>query len=188
MRVENTANIHDLLEKAKSGDQEAFSAVYKEYYSPIYKYFFSRTQKKELTEDLTQDVFLKAYGSLNSFKSTNKSPLAYFYTIARNLLIDYYRKKQPILMSDEKLVNIVSDDVDNPENHAKIKESESFIKKCLDKLTDEQKEIISLKFIDGLSNKEIAEVTEKKESAIRQMQVRALKSLGKILNDKKYEQ
>ena len=91
-------------------------------------------------------------------------------------------------MSDEKLVNIVSDDVDNPENHAKIKESESFIKKCLDKLTDEQKEIISLKFIDGLSNKEIAEVTEKKESAIRQMQVRALKSLGKILNDKKYEQ
>ena len=188
MREGNINVIQNLLEKAKNGDKQAFSIVYKEYYSPIYRYFFSRTHKKELTEDLTQDVFLRVYVSLNSFKITDKSPLAYFYTIARNVLIDFYRKKQFVLIEDDKLVKIVSNEKDNPQDLAVDRERISFIKKCLSNLTEDQKEIISFKFIDGLSNKETADIIKKNEGAIRQMQLRALKSLSKILKDKNYEQ
>jgi RNA polymerase sigma-70 factor (ECF subfamily) len=182
MKREMDDDIREVLERAKNGEKEAFSRVYTEYYSPIYKYLFVRTHNKELTEDLTQDVFLKAYKSLSSFKSTGSSPLAYFYTIARNTLIDFRRKRNIDTVTDEDIFERIKDtshDAEkNPEDAAIHSEDSRKIHEYIHKLTEEQREIITLKFMNGLENKEIAEITGKTEAAIRQMQVRALRTLS----------
>jgi RNA polymerase sigma-70 factor (ECF subfamily) len=181
-------NIHDLFEKAKTGDTDAFSTIYQEYYSPVFKYLYYRTQNKELSEDLAQDVFVKTLASVSTFQITDKSPLAYLYTIARNTLIDWRRKKKTISLSDEELIDVVSENEPSPEDAFIVATNKDLVRECLAQLNDDQREIVSLKFLDELSNKEIAEITGKREDAIRQIQVRGLRALAKLLEEKKYEQ
>jgi len=109
--------------------------------------------------------------------------LAYFFAVARNTVIDYWRtRKNNIQIDDPKssTQNIVKED-DNPQKIYQEKETQLVISKAINQLTDAQQEVIILKFINNLSNKEIACLLEKSEEAIRQIQCRALKSIRDYL-------
>lgn len=177
-------DIQDILIRAKQGDQEAFALLYKEYYVPIYRYIHLRTKNKEQTEDLTQDVFLKIYKTIGAIDPEVTSPIGYFYTIARNTLIDYWRKKSTGTVSDDELMAIQADPRPSAFDASSLKEQSSLLYECLEELTDEQREVISLRFIQELSTAEIAAQLGKKETAIRQLQVRGLRTLGKIFRQK----
>ncbi len=175
---ENPEDLKNLVEKAKDGDKEAFSSLYRLFFTPIYRYIYFRTGSKAEAEDLTQDVFLKAYASLRRYSYSGTSPLAYFYTIARNSVIDYRRKKKMVVADDEELSSI-ADDRDNPQEQAIKSEDAEIVKKKIVLLPEEQQDVIVLRFIDGLSTKEIATMLAKSEEAVRQLQSRGLKFLRK---------
>lgn len=169
-----------LIEKAKRGNREAFGKLYELYYSPVYRYIYFRIQKKEDTQDLTQIVFLKVYESIENYEERGKEPLAYFFTVARNTVIDYQRKKPTLKLLDT--LNLEDEEKYSPEYFAQVNEETKIVDKAIQTLKGEQREVILLKFIAGLSNAEIAKQLGKTEDAIRQIQHRALKVLRKKLN------
>jgi RNA polymerase sigma-70 factor (ECF subfamily) len=176
-------NLKDIIEKAKSGDNDAFSLIYNLYYTPIYKYLYVRIGNKEQAEDLTQNVFIKVYKSLSSFNFINKSPLAYFYTVARNTFIDYIRKNKVLIVElDEVIIDKLADESPDAKDKLILKEESKLLYKYIVKLPKEQQEIITLKYINSLSNKEISDITGKREDAIRKLQSRGLMELKKLFN------
>ncbi len=179
--IESGGDPQELLRRAKAGDEESYGLLYKLYYTPIYRYLFFRTKDKTEAEDLAQGVFVKVFEALPNVEAGMKEPIAYFYTVARNMLIDHYRK--------QKVRQTVSEDdmEDVPDTHEGIAESLDIIfttdkvKETLKSLTAEQQEVIVLKFVNELSNKEIATTLGKNEDAVRQLQSRALKLLRQKL-------
>jgi len=172
----NEEKLIELVRLAKEGDKKAFEYLYNYYISPIFRFIYFRVKIREEAEDLTQSVFLKAWGGLVQFKQKEVPFSSWLYAIARNSIIDYWRKKKEWKISD-LAKNTLQDD--RKSIYDLIEEEEKFkvIKEAMGLLSDEQQEIIILKFIEGLSNKEIAGITGKKEDSIRQLQFRAIKSL-----------
>lgn len=164
-----------LIEKAREGDKEAFGKLYELYYLPVYRYIHFRIDKKEDAQDLVQIVFLKVYQSIERYQERGKEPLSYFFTVARNTVIDYLRKKRELKLYEDS--NIEEREKDNPEKISEVNEEARIVGNAIRNLNEDQKEVILLKFMAGLSNTQTAEQLNKKEDAIRQIQHRALKIL-----------
>ena len=175
-------NPKELMRRAKKGDVEAFGTLYSFYFTTIFRYIFFRVQNKNTAEDLTQDVFLKVYNSISQFREMAQPPIAYFFTVARNSVIDYWKKKKEVLFENPEIIADKAPFL--PESALEIfekKEASFAIYQAMARLTDEQREIITLKFINELSNKEVSALLGKSEEAIRQLQCRALKVLRQEL-------
>ncbi len=174
------------MEKAKSGDKEAYGALYSQFYVPVFRYIYLRIRSKEEAEDLAQTVFIKVYQSLDRYQDRGSEPLAYFFTVARNTVIDFYRKKKESSLEANQQFLEIADLRQNPEEDFAKKESYEMITQAIHYLPEEQREVIILKFINDLTNSEIATVLNKNEPAIRQIQHRALKTLRERLkNDRR---
>jgi len=169
-----------LMRLAKNGDQSAFSQIYELYFTPVFRYIFLRVQNKSDAENLAQDVFLKAYKNIDNFQERNKEPLTLFFTIARNTVIDFWKKKKEIIMEE-----IEEEILENPLEILEKHDDYKRILIVLEKLNEDQKEAIILKFISGLTNKEISQLLEKSEEAIRQLQSRGLRILRQYFRNEK---
>lgn len=168
-----------LVFRAKRKDKEAFAKLYLKHFDSIYRYIFFRVgQDRELAEDLTQDVFYKAWEKIHSLGKKGINIRAWIFRIAHNLVIDHYRSDK----SNVRLKEYLPDDKDTYKEALKIIEKDELIK-AIDKLSDVQKEIVIMKFIEGFSNKEISQVLKKKEDAIRAIQSRAFKNLKILLSN-----
>ncbi len=167
---------------AKNGDTEAFGRLYELYFAPVYRYVFLRTNNKEEAEYLTQVVFVKVFKSIGGFQEQNKQPLAYFFTVARNTVIDHWRKKKDVLTDKPPEVWSASLS-ENPHQLLDQQSIAQTIHKALEILTEEQREVVILKFINDLTTAETAKILDKKEDAVRQLQCRAFKILKKYFNE-----
>lgn len=171
------------MQLSKAGDAEAFGRLYELYFVPVFRYIYFRVKDKETANDLVQTVFLKVFRSLSNFREQNKSSLSYFFTVARNTVIDHWRAKKEVLLDDSENVFEVSDKTDNPLKFIEKGETSQAIHRAIGQLADNQREIIILKFINEMPNKEIAELLGKTEDAVRQLQCRAIKTLRQILKN-----
>jgi len=157
-------------------DPEAFEAQYDAYVRKIYKYVYYRTQHRETAEDLTSQVFLKAFDKLAGFDESRGTFSAWIYGIARNALTDHYRASRDTvdiddvwdLHSDEDIVR----DVEARERVEKLRP-------YLQALPKDQRELIILRLWDGLSYAEIAEVTGRSEAACKMAFSRTVARLRK---------
>ncbi len=183
MEADNTQNDPKILMRlAKSGDTGAFGRLYKLYFIPVFRYIYFRVRNKEEANDLTQTVFLKVFSALPNFREQNKSPLAYFFTVARNTVIDHWRTKKEIRLDNPE--NVFENFPDKANSSLEIIEKEETaqaIRCAIQELTDIQREVIVLKFINDLPNKQIATLMGKTEEAVRQLQCRALRALRQTL-------
>lgn len=176
----------ELMRLAKEGDSDAFAKIYMLYFVPVFRYIHVRIKNKQLVEDLTQTVFLKVYQSIPRFEEQNRSPLCYFFTVARNTVIDHARKKKDVLIGDwEKEMLPASQVAEGPEKIVQKNETIATVQQAIKELTEDQREVIILKFIDELPNQEIALLLGKTEEAVRQLQCRALKALRERCNKEK---
>ncbi|MDD4902464.1 MAG: RNA polymerase sigma factor [Patescibacteria group bacterium] len=167
-----------LMKKAKEGDDEAFSLLYEAYFSPVFRYIYFRVQDQAIAEDLTQTVFLKVYEKLPVYEDQDRPPLAYFFTIARNKVIDHWRKNKEVKLPDaENFLAQVPDPAANAEELLSRAGAEKMVSQALEILSEDQREAIILKFINELSNREIADLLDKNEEAVRQLQCRGLRNL-----------
>jgi len=191
--MKSPEELKQLVQQAKDGDSSAFSKLYEHYLTPIFRFVFFRVRTHEDAEDLTQHVFLKAWSALPEFGTSTRfaarrensgSFSAWLYRIARNTTIDYWRKKKPLTLdpSSPTFQNRQDNTLD-PLAFADQKEETEHIRDALHILNEDQQTILTLKFIEDLSNKEIAQITGKTEGAIRQIQSRALRALRQHLKE-----
>jgi RNA polymerase sigma-70 factor, ECF subfamily len=163
------ANERQLVLQAQAGNSEAFGQLYDAYMERIYRFVYFRVEDQQTAEDITSQVFLKAWSNLDRFQFSRTPYLAWLYTIAHNAVIDHYRTRK---------VTTALDDVQlSQPDHSELVENE------ID-LTDDQQKVLTLKFIEGMSNNEIARHLGKREGAIRALQMRGLQALAKQLEEK----
>ena len=167
-----------MIKRVKRGDRDAFGKLYLKYLDAIYRYIYFRVnQDQVVAEDLTETVFFKAWENVKNFKENSGTFKAWLYMIAQNTVIDHYRKPQKTVQSDENFIHETDNIEEKLMNEYEIKN----LNQALSYLTDEQREVIILKYIEEASNEEIGKILNKKEDAVRAMQHRALEKLRKIL-------
>lgn len=177
---EKQEHLKSLILLAKDGDERAFEEVYTTYYTPLYRYIFTRIKDRQEAEDMTQTTFMKIWNSITSWDSSHTSPLAFFFTVARNTLIDYFRKSsRKEIVSDEIVFNY-SEKYGASDKESVSAELHGELTQAISELSDKQKEIITLFYTNDLTYKEIADITGKREDAIRQIHFRAIKKLRAI--------
>jgi len=171
-----------LVHRAKSGDSEAFARLYDAYIERVYRYIYFRISDDDATEDILSQVFLKAWENLGRYKTGSSPFIAWLYTIARNLVIDYYRAKKDILPLEEAVA--LPSDMQSPDDEAQTRFDLQAMRDALQFLTGDQQQVLILKFIAGLPNENIAKIMNKQEGTIRGLQMRALQTLSKYMQEK----
>lgn len=151
--------------------------LYEEYHDKVFGYIFNHTSHKEDAEDLTNDVFLKAFRSLNSFDESKASVSTWIFTIMRNTLTDHFRRGHISEELDEDFVS--SDDI---EGSYLRKETLEELADALKELPQEQRDIIILKYYDGLSLTEISQKLDISYGMIKVKHKNALSSMQKLLS------
>ncbi len=174
--------IEALVVKVQEGDHDSFSQLYDLFIDRIYRYVYYRVNSAD-AEDLVGIVFLKVWENIGKYKARKGIFSAWIFRIAHNLVVDYYRSAKDRDF-DELGIDIASKD----REHSPIKSAErgidqKILKKALKNLKKNYQEIIIHKFINELSNAEIADILNKSEGSLRILQHRALKALRHELDD-----
>lgn len=170
----------NLIEKAIKGEASAFGSLYDKYQPQIYRFIYLKIGHREEAEDLTHQVFLKSWQSIDGFNFQGFPFSSWLYSVARHQVIDYYRTKK-IKITFEEVIELETDDDPLPEaidNELTIEK----VKKAITCLGDEQQDVIVLRFIEDLSLQEVASILEKTEGAVKLLQHRAIKNLRKAIN------
>ncbi|RIK39222.1 MAG: RNA polymerase subunit sigma-70 [Chloroflexi bacterium] len=170
----------ELLANAFEYDVQALSAIYDRYEVRIYTYIYRRIGDQTLAEDLTGHVFLKMLEAIRNRKAWHSSFSGWLYRIAHNVVIDYYRQrdqKQQVSLDDEPSLPAL----DDPVEAAELKLDVERLRAAIARLTDEQAEVISLRFLEGYSISEVAEMMNKTEGSIKALQYRAVATLRQLL-------
>ena len=169
-------NLKKLILKAKGGDSGAFEEVYSTYYTPLFRYIYSRVKSKEEAEDMTQNVFIKIWNAVPTWNASHTSPLSFFFTVARNTMIDYFRKSSHKEIVSDEVIRKFADTVGSHMD-TESQETKDSLLLAISKLTDEQREVITLFYTQDLTYEEISTITGKRQDAIRQIHSRAMKKL-----------
>ncbi len=171
-----------LVRQAQSGDADSFARLYDGYVERVYRYVFFRVSDDEMAEDITSQVFLKAWENLDHYHSGSSPFLAWLYTIARNQVIDHYRARKQSVSIDEAVSLPAKDETVDEQVQSRFELQA--MRDALQYLTEEQQQVLTLRFIAGLETSEISERMGKAEGAVRALQMRALQALSKIMTEK----
>lgn len=168
-----------LVDLAKQGDAEAFGQLYDHYVSGVFRFIYYRVGSQQLAEDLTSETFVRGLRAIQRFNWQGKDFGAWLTTIARNLVADHFK-------SSRSRLEIVSDTIPEGKTHAPSPEQEvlalisnEMLFEAVSALPTEQRDCILMRFIQGLSIAQTAAALGRSEGAIKQLQLRAVRSLAK---------
>jgi len=163
-----------IVRECQKGNLGKFSSLYDLYFKKIYNFIYFKTFHKETAEDLTSQTFFKSLENINKFDESKGTFSSWIYRIARNNVIDFYRQKKEDSGLDDAYGVWDSDDIEG-KTEQKLQLAE--VKKYLDKLAKNQKEIIIMRLWDQLSYEEISKITGNTEAACKMAFSRAIKKL-----------
>jgi RNA polymerase sigma-70 factor, ECF subfamily len=170
-----------LLERAKAYDINALAEIYDHYESKIYSYIYHRVGSQPVAQDLTSQVFLRVLEAIHNERTWETSFSGWLYRIAHNLVIDHYRRRgRDTQVPIDDLPTLPSHS-EGPEHAAERALTAETLRTAINRLTEEQAQVVTLRFLEGLSITEVAEATGKTEGAIKAMQYRAVTSLRRLL-------
>jgi len=170
-----------LLDLAAQGNKKAFGLLYEQYIDEIYRFVYLGLSDRWEAEDITENVFLKTWEQLPIIYSQDShidNFRAWLYRIARNLMIDYFRSKKPVVLEN----NIFTDDT-SPENVYSENNLSNRLIKAIMQLEPNYRQIIVLRFVNQLSHKEAAKIMKLGYNNVRVLQFRALKKLRSLLTE-----
>ena len=172
-----------LLERAKEYESSALSEIYDRYHVRIYNYIYRRVGNVHLAEDLTAEVFVRMLQAAQSDKFARTSLSAWLYRIAHNLIVDSFRAQSQweVQPWDERLRAAM----DDPTVALEAKLAQQGLRAALSRLTQEQQQVIVLRFGEGLTAPQIAEILDTSEGAVRALQHRALAAMRRAMEREK---
>ncbi len=171
-----------LIEQAIQGEATAFGLLYDRYQPQIYRFIYLKVSHREEAEDLTHQVFLHAWKSIEAYSFQGFPFSSWLYRIARNQVIDHYRTRKSHLdiedVAEIKFVEFSTTYLDKNLDMERVREA-------ITKLPHDHQDIVILRFVEDMSPQEIATITGKTPIAVRLLQHRAIKNLKKILHASK---
>jgi len=179
--IKNQQNIYieELVKKSQDGDWESFGKLYDIFLPTIYRYVYFKTPSS-YSEDVTENIFLKIWENIHQYQPRQDSTFsAWIFRIARNTINDYFRKHKSFDEISENLPD--KSCLSDPQKKFIDKFNSEQLKKAIADLPEKYQQIIIFKYINDLSNAEIAEILEKTQGAVRILQFRALDQLRTIL-------
>jgi RNA polymerase sigma-70 factor (ECF subfamily) len=168
-----------LIQLAAQGDAAACAALYERHYEAVYRYCYYHVGDVALAQDVTSEVFVRMVQRLDAFDARGRPFVAWLYAIARNLIADTFRRTKRFIQLplDENLTAAE----DAPSRSAERHLLAECLVAALAHLTEEQRQVILFRFVEGHSNTEVARLMEKSEGAIKSLQFRALAALRRAL-------
>lgn len=170
-----------LVELARAGDKDAFGLLYDHYQASVYRFLFYRTRSQTLAEDLTSETFFRALRSMDSFRWQGKDFGAWLMTIARNLTTDHFKAGRTRLEMTTEDMSPHDDATEGPENAVIAGLTNEALLKALTELPTEQRECLIMRFLQGLSIAETALALGRSDGAVKQLQLRGVRNLAKLL-------
>lgn len=174
-----------IVRRAQDGDPEAFGEIYDRYIDTVFRYIYFRVGSRPLAEDLTSETFLRALRRIGSVTWQGRDLGAWLVTIARNLIADHYKSgKYRLEVTTADMLDADQEDHGpdgSPEAAVLERLTNVTLLEAVKKLNPEQQECIVLRFLQGLSVTETAQAMGKNEGAIKALQYRAVRSLGRLL-------
>lgn len=167
------------LQRARAFDKSAITAIYDSFHPKIYRYIYRQVGEVEMSRDLTAEVFRRFLQAIKKGNGPENQLQAWLYRTAHNIVIDFYRRQQhrnhlelidTIPGADSELEWVVDQHL-----------LEQTLRKAIHALTPEQQQVITLKFLEGFSNGEVAEIMKKPVGAVKSLQHRALNALQRHL-------
>jgi RNA polymerase sigma-70 factor (ECF subfamily) len=180
---ESTDHIRKLVERAQKGDRSALEELYLIHFDRIYSYLHVSVGNRHDAEDLTTQTFLKMLESIGRFRWQSAPFSAWLFRIAHNLAMDHFRARKRVQPEEE-----VPEPLGSEEPSAELEAMQSIgrqsMLELIDKLSPEQQQVLTLKFVFNFPNADVAKILDKTEGAIKSLQHRALASLQKQLAQK----
>ncbi len=170
-----------LVELARGGDAEAFGQLYDHYQPSVYRFLFYRTRSVPLAEDLTSETFFRALRSMTGFRWQGKDFGAWLMTIARNLATDHFKAGRTRLEQTTEDMAAHDDATEGPEDAVMAGLTNEILVEALRELPDEQRDCLVMRFLQGMSIAETAAVLDRSEGAVKQLQLRGVRNLAKLM-------
>ena len=174
--------IGDLVRQAQIGNVSAISELYLSHHQQIFRFIWSRVYDPHEAEDLTMEVFIRMLNHLSSYQDRSVPFRAWLYEIARNLVIDRLRRNghhQTLPLEDFTNYPVGGDSL---EDVAEYRLTLSLVQQLLSQIHPDEAEVVSLRFLGGLSLQETAYATQKTVAAVKALQHRGLASLKQFMN------
>jgi len=170
----------ELVQRAQALEESALADLYSTYYPRVYNYAFLQLGDIQAAEDLASEVMLKVLESIRKYRFRGTPFSAWVFRIARNKLIDLHRRRKR--HGEVDLTEPLAAVQISPEVLAARALDRGQLHPALKYLTDEQRQVIVLKFIEGFDNASIARILRRSEGAVKSLQHRALNSLRRIMS------
>jgi RNA polymerase sigma-70 factor, ECF subfamily len=170
-----------LVELARGGDADAFGLLYDHYQVSVYRFVYYRVGSVALAEDLTSETFFRALRSMASFRWQGKDFGAWLMTIARNLTTDHFKAGRTRLEYATEDMSPHDGSTEGPESAVLASMTNQALLAALTSLPHEQQECLVMRFLQGLSIAETAKVLGRSDGAVKQLQLRAVRNLAKLL-------
>lgn len=178
---EDRSRIIALVELARSGDTDAFGLLFDHYNKAVYRFIYYRVGSVSLAEDLTSETFFRALRSMSSFRWQGRDFGAWLITIARNLTTDHFKSARNRLEHTTEDMGVHDSATEGPELAVLASLTNEALLAALRKLPEEQQECVVMRFLQGMSIAETAEALCRSEGAVKQLQLRGVRNLAKLL-------
>jgi RNA polymerase sigma-70 factor (ECF subfamily) len=178
---ESPSEVWAVVERAQGGDVEAFGELYDRYVEMVFRYIHFRVGSRPQAEDLTSETFTRALRRICSVKWQGRDFGAWLVTIARNLIADHYKSSRYRLEISTADMLDADQAEEGPENDVLDAMTSATLLEAVRKLNAEQQECIVLRFLHGMSVAETAQAMGKNDGAIKALQYRAVRTLGRLL-------
>lgn len=169
-----------LIERAKTYDEQALDKLYRRHADDIYRYIYYRVGNSSTAEDLVGDVFINMLEGLSSYEYTGAPFESWLYRIAHARVVDYYRR-QEVRQTTQLNESLPGDDRVNPDTLAGARDRFRRAWDAMQRLTNDQQHVLALRFFAGYSIAETAQVLGKSEGAVKSLQYRALANVRRLL-------
>jgi len=177
---ESEAMVH-LVRQAQEGSADAFGELYRIYCDTVFRYIYYRVSTRALAEDLTSETFVRALRRITTFSWQGRDFGAWLVTIARNLVADHFKSSRHRMeVSTGEMLDSNEVEASSEESVLEHLSNEALLD-AVHRLNDQQRECVTLRFLQGLSVAETADIMGKNEGAIKTLQYRAVRTLARLL-------
>jgi RNA polymerase sigma-70 factor (ECF subfamily) len=170
----------ELLESARLLDSRALAAIHDRYYPDVFRYILFKTGDNQTADDLTSEVFMRLLDAFQAGRPP-ETLRAWLFGVAGHLIADHFRRQ--LRRPQTPLADDVPSSVADPESQAQSALTSRAVRQALQQLTDEQQQVLAMRFSEGRSIADTAALLNKTETAVKQLQFRAVAAMRRLLED-----